>query len=645
MTVDSATPPWNGIPDVASLSKKYEAETEKRLRLDGNAQYLDLNLDPSSRLSDLAQDPWVDHGLLNAQAPNLRDGDDVRCLILGAGFGGLLYAVRLLEQGFDATDVRIVDAAGGFGGTWYWNRYPGLMCDVESSIYMPLLEEMGYMPKHRFSYGPELRQHAENIAARWDLVDKVAFRTTARSYEWDDDKRRWKVAMTQHLGPSKQRNELTVTAQFVVLANGILNHPKAPKIPGLGDFKGEMMHTGRWDYNISGGSPDNWRLAGFTGKRVGVVGTGATAVQCIPQIAKWAEKLYVFQRTPSAVDERGQRDMTPQEWQSLTAKEDWWRARNGNFHRVMAGTLVEENLVNDGWTTIDSFKYLAGAPHDKPLGMEDLPGQVGKALAADAPRSERLRRRVDDIVTDRHTASALKAWYPSYCKRPCFHDEYLPTFNLPHVILVDTNGKGIEEVTPSGVVVAGQEYELDIVIWATGYRAPTDSRSEPGRRSNAVIRGRDGRALSHKWQQDGPGTLHGVLSHGFPNMVLTGPSQACASPNWMYVQDILSRHAAHIVGEAVRRAEQAGNGRNVTVEPSRQAEEAWTGHIISRAAWLASLQVCGPSYFNNEGLKQTPDEMMKTLRGAHDSRGVLAFEETLSQWRHQGGLQGVEVTW
>ncbi|OAQ95588.1 flavin-binding monooxygenase-like family protein [Purpureocillium lilacinum] len=644
MRVDATPQTTNGAPDLALLSKKYEQEKQKRLRPDGNAQYLELNLNTSSRLKALAHDPWVDHAALNAQAPSLRDGDDVRLLVLGAGYGGLLYAVRFLEIGFAAADIRLVDTAGGFGGTWYWNRYPGLMCDVESSIYMPLLEETGYMPKHRFSYGSELRQYADDIAAKWNLADKAVFRTQIRSVEWNDTKRRWRVTMTQDRGPDEQSITMTATSQFVVMANGVLNHPKAPKIPGLETFDGQMMHTGRWDYGISGGSPENWNLDGLKGKRVGVVGTGATAIQCVPQLAKWADQLYVFQRTPSAVDERGQRQMTADEWKAVTAGEGWWRSRNKNFHHVMAGIPVPKNLVDDGWTNIDAYKYLSGAPHEPPLRMEDIPAHVGHILALDAPRTERLRQRAEEIVTkDKKTAEALKAWYPSYCKRPCFHDEYLPSFNLPHVSLVDTQGKGIDKVTPSGIVVGDVEYELDIIVWATGYRAPNDSRSEPGRRSNAIITGRDGKTLAQKWLDEGPGTLHGVFTHGFPNLVLTGPSQAAASANWMYVQDVLSRHATHIVSEAFRRAEDAT--QTVAIEPAKEAEEAWTSHITSRVAWLASLQVCGPSYFNNEGQKQTHEEMMKTLRGAHDSRGIPAYEETLEQWRAAGGLQGIDVTW
>ncbi|UNI16994.1 hypothetical protein JDV02_003376 [Purpureocillium takamizusanense] len=646
MTVDVTLQPTDGAPDVVLLSKKYDQERERRLRPDGNAQYLDLNLEPSSRLNALAHDPWVDHAALNAQTPNLQDGHDVRFLILGAGYGGLLYAVRFLQQGFAATDIRLVDTAGGFGGTWYWNRYPGLMCDVESSIYMPLLEETGYIPQHRFSYGPELRQYAEIIATKWDLADKAVFRTELGSLEWDDKKRRWRATLSQSRGPNERNITMTVTSQFVVVANGLLNHPKTPRVLGLGEFKGNMMHTGRWDYRISGGSPQDWRLDGFKGKKVGIVGTGATAVQCVPELAKWADHLYVFQRTPSAIDERGQRQMTVQEWKSVAPSDGWWRARNRNFHHVLSGVPVKKNLVDDGWTTVNAYKYLCGGPHDPPLAMEDIPAHVGSAFALDAPRSERLRRRVDKIVVkDKATAEALKAWYPSYCKRPCFHDEYLPTFNLPHVTLVDTQAKGIDEVTRAGVIAGGIEYELDIIVWATGYRAPADSRSEPGRRSNVTITGRNGTTLAQKWRDEGPGTLHGAFTRGFPNLVLTGPSQTGVSPNWMYVQDVLSRHAAHIVSEAVRLAGDDRSGEMLAIEPTKEAEETWAGHIMSRGAWLAPLQSCGPSYVNNECQKQTHEEMMKTLRGGPDMRGLAAFEDTLERWRAAGGLQGVEVTW
>ncbi|POR36276.1 Pentalenolactone D synthase [Tolypocladium paradoxum] len=645
MTVANGAPQGasNTGPDLALLTKKYDEEKDKRIRADGNAQYVELGLSQSSRLSKLAEDPWVDHEALNARQPSLEDGGDVRFLIVGAGYGGLLFAVRLVEAGFKPDEIRIVDTAGGFGGTWYWNRYPGLMCDVESYMYMPLLEETGYMPKHRFSYGPEIRHHAENVASKWNLSDKAVFRTRLRSCEWDDGARRWKVALAQSRGPGEKAIDMTVGAQFVILANGVLNHPKAPKIPGIEDFRGPMMHTGRWDYGVSGGSPEDPTLSGLRGKKVGIIGTGATAVQCVPHLAKWADQVYVFQRTPSAVDERGQKETDPDEWRRMTLSKGWWRARNENWNGIICGYPLKENMVNDAWSAIGTYKHLVGGVHEKPLGMEDIPGLIGQALAVDAPRMERLRKRVDDIVTkDKETAEALKAWYPSWCKRPCFHDDYLQTFNLPHVTLVDTDAKGIDRITPAGVVAGGKEYDLDVIILGTGYRAPSTDMSEPARMSNATITGRDGLSLSSKWLTDGPTTLHGIFTNSFPNLILSGPAQVGGSGNWVFVQDNLARHAAHVLSEAVKRAERP---EAVTAEATPESETAWSMQIVMRSAWMAPAGVCGPSYINDEGAmgRLSQDGLTKAMRGAAYPLGVIAYEEALEQWRREGSMQGIVV--
>ncbi|KAM4066542.1 pyridine nucleotide-disulfide oxidoreductase [Hirsutella rhossiliensis] len=632
------------MPDLGCIMGKYEEEKKKRLRADGSAQYIDLELEPAGPLSNLAQDPWVDHETLNAQAPNLADGDDIKLLILGAGFGGLLHAVRLVEAGFAPGDVRIVDTAGGFGGTWYWNRYPGLMCDVESSIYLPLLEEMGYTPKHRFSYGPEIRRHAEAIAVHWRLADKAVFRTHARSLAWDEDASRWRVCLAQARGLAKSDVvNMNVCAQFVVLANGVLNHPKAPKIPGIGDFAGPMMHTGRWDYGISGGSPDNASLMGFKGKRVGIIGTGATAVQCVPELAKWAGHVLVFQRTPSAVDERGQRETDPEAWQAMTASPGWWRARNNNWNSIICGYPAEDNLVNDAWSAIGAYKHLVGGPHEQPVGLQGVVGLIQRALAIDAPRMERLRRRVDDIVTkDAATAEALKAWYPSWCKRPCFHDDYLATFNRSNVTLVDTAAKGVERFTRTGVVVGGQEHELDIVVLATGYRSPSTDMGEPSGVSNATITGCAGAQLASKWLYQGATTLHGILTHGFPNLILMGPAQVGVSANFVYGLDNLAKHVAYVLSEALARAPDQARA---VVEATEQGEAEWTERILTRSAWMAPLGICGPSYFNNESdpAQSSPEEQTKSARGAYYPQGIIEYEEVLERWRREGSMHGLLV--
>ena len=298
-----------------AVQEKYAQEVAKRLKPEGAAQYVPLKDSGSDRLEALNQDPWADHAALNAKEP-VANGATYKFVILGAGYGGLLAAVRLIEAGVASgpDDIRLIDTAGGFGGTWYWNRYPGLHCDTESYIYMPLLEETGYMPSSKYVPGPELLGHAERIAARWDLTDKALFRSKVEGVDWDDNTKLWNVDITEGRGPGEERRELKIRAQYFLAVGGILKHPQVPRIEGLESFSGDLFHTSRWDYKVTGGSPEDPTLTGLQGKRVGILGTGATAVQAVPQLAKWAKEVYVFQRTPSIISWRGQRETDPEEW-------------------------------------------------------------------------------------------------------------------------------------------------------------------------------------------------------------------------------------------------------------------------------------------------------------------------------------------
>lgn len=300
---------------VYELTQKYGAEAAKRLRADGLNQFVRLKEAGSERFRALAEDPWADHSSLNAKEP-VKEGVKYKFLILGAGYGGLLYAVRLIEAGLASgpDDIRFVDAAGGFGGTWWWNRYPNLHCDIESYVYMPLLEETGYIPTSKYVSGPELLEHADRIATQWKLQDKALFRSNVKATRWDDATQLWNVEVTEGRGPGEQSRELKLQAQYVLLASGILTNPHVPKIPELENFAGSLFHTARWDYGVTGGTPKDATLTGLEGKRVGIIGTGATAVQVVPKLAKYAKEVYVFQRTPTAVSWRGQRPTDPEEW-------------------------------------------------------------------------------------------------------------------------------------------------------------------------------------------------------------------------------------------------------------------------------------------------------------------------------------------
>ncbi|AEO63111.1 uncharacterized protein THITE_2040621 [Thermothielavioides terrestris NRRL 8126] len=653
----------NGAPSaedlkVFELSQKYTAEAAKRFRPEGLGQFVRLRESSSERFRALAEDPWADHAALNA-APPVPDGAERKFLILGAGYGGLLFAARLIDAGLAVAgpdDLLLVDAAGGFGGTWWWNRYPGLRCDVESYVYMPLLEETGYVPKNKYVSGNELREHACRIAAQWKLEDRALFRSTVKAMRWDDAAQRWTAEITEGRGPGNPSRELKVHARYVLTASGILTNPQIPKIPGLDSFAGPVFHTARWDYKVTGGTPEDGTLTGLEGKRVGIIGTGATAIQVVPRLAEYAKELYVFQRTPSAVSWRGQRPTDPEEWKTkIATKKGWQRERMLNFDSYVTDAAEEgqENLVADGWTEMPAYSAVLGSPRHPIVEPtpEKIAEHVGRLYKLDVAHSEAMRARVENIVKDAETAAKLKAWYPTWCKRPTFSDEYLQAFNQPNVHLVDTDGKGVESATQSGLVVAGKEYPLDILVLSTGYVTPSIGGGSPAARTGIEVYGRGGKSLDDKWQQHGAATLHGVCSNGFPNLFFAPLSQAGQAANNVFTLDVGAEHVVHIIEKAEARARAeaglGGGGGGAVVEVTSAAEEAWSLEIMKRAAWFTSVMGCTPGYITSEGeaLRQPQDqaERAKKARAGPWTQGMASFLKVLQEYRADGSLQGFEV--
>jgi cyclohexanone monooxygenase len=597
MTTDASTLGFD--PD--ALRAKYRAERDKRLRADGNEQYREVR----GELAHFVDDPYVAPGFTREPL-----SDEVQVLVIGGGFGGLLAGARLREAGIE--DLRLIEKAGDFGGTWYWNRYPGAQCDVESYIYLPLLEELGYVPKEKYSRAPEILAHSQAIGRKYDLYRDACFQTEVTGLRWDEASARWIV--------STNRGD-RMRARFVCMSNGPLNRPKLPGIPGIESFRGHSFHTSRWDYAYTGGGCDG-NLSGLAGKRVGIIGTGATAVQCVPHLGAAAERLYVFQRTPSSVDVRGNRPTDP-DWAAHLAA-GWHQQRMDNFNILVSGGFQAEDLVSDGWT--DIIRKLLVMVQEP--GSNLSPEGLAKTMElADFQKMEQVRARVDAIVKDRATAEALKPWYRQFCKRPCFHDEYLQTFNRPNVTLVDTQGHGVERITPKGVVVAGVEYEVDCLIYATGFEVGTDYT----RRAGYEIVGRGGLTLTQKWA-DGLRTLHGMHSHGFPNCFIMGPQQAGFTVNYPHLLDAQSQHIAWILAHATRRGAR-------TVEASEAAEQEWVDTII-RLAGLGRdfLESCTPGYYNNEGKLSE-----RSAQNGFFGGGSIEFFRILREWREQGGLAGLEV--
>jgi cyclohexanone monooxygenase len=598
MTTANGTRNLKFDPD--ALRRKYREERDKRLRAEGNDQYVNI-----AQFIEYLDDPYAD--------PIVRDpvSDHVEVALIGGGFAGLLIGARLREAGVE--NLRIIEQGGDFGGTWYWNRYPGAACDTEAYIYLPLLEETGYMPTEKYAKAPEILAHSRRIAEHYDLYRDVLFQTRISELRWDESDQVWRV--------TTDRGD-RFSAQYVCMANGPLNRPKLPGVPGIDAFEGHSFHTSRWDYDYTGGDSYG-KLDKLAEKRVGIIGTGATAVQCVPHLGASAKHLYVFQRTPSSIDVRANRPTDPA-WVK-TLEPGWQRRRMENFSTLTGGGFAEEDLVMDGWTEIIG-KLLRGRNSGTEVPAD--PAAIMQTIEmADFEKMEQIRARAEALVEDPDTAEALKPYYRQFCKRPCFHDEYLQTFNRPNVTLVDTDGQGIERITERGIVAGGVEYELDCIIYASGFEVGTPME----RRAGYEVYGEGGVALSDKWR-NGVSTLYGMHTHGFPNCFIVGLSQVGLSANIPHVIDVQSRHIAYVLGEARRR-----NTRTLDTTPEAEAE--WVETVMNASVLsLSFLESCTPGYYNNEG--KPNGELVR--RNGSFAPGIMAFSSILDAWRSEGKLRGIE---
>jgi cyclohexanone monooxygenase len=586
--------------DPKALKAKYRAERDKRIRADGNEQYVEMK----GQFAHYLEDPYV--------APVTRAPltDETEVLIVGGGFGGLLAAARLREAGVN--DIRIVEKGGDFGGTWYWNRYPGAACDIESYIYLPLLEEVGYMPVEKYTRAPEILAYCKKIGEHYDLYKKAVFQTEVKDLRWDETSSRWIVSTNK--GDAMR-------ARFVIMANGPLHRPKLPGIPGVESYKGHSFHTSRWDYDYTGGTA----MGGLTklkDKVVGIIGTGATAVQCVPHLGEGAKHLYVFQRTPSSIDVRNNRPTDPAWAKSL--QPGWQQERMDNFNALISGIPQKEDMVNDGWTDIIVNLGVIARNRSAKAGATN-PGELLEL--ADYRKMEQIRARAEAIVNDPNVAESLKPYYRQFCKRPCFHDDYLPTFNRPNVTLVDTQGKGVDRITENGVVANGQEYKLDCLIYGTGFEVGTGY----ARRSGYEVYGKGGQSLTDKWK-DGVSTFHGFFSRGFPNLFIVSNSQSGFTANFPHMLNAQSQHMAYVI-------KQAGERQARTIEPSEESEKAWVQTILDVAMMRQQfLEECTPGYYNNEGKPS-----VAAVRNGPYGAGSIAFIKLLEDWRAEGSLKGLEL--
>lgn len=617
--------------DPEKLRDKYREERDKRIRADGNDQYIEVTGDFAHYIDDPYVEPGFERDSLQTQ---------VEVLIIGGGFGGMLAAARLRDRGIN--DLLIVEKGGGFGGTWYWNRYPGASCDIESLVYFPLLEETGFVPKQRYTNATETLEYCQVIAEQYKLHDIALMQTQILSTDWSEEEGLW-VARTN-------RGDL-IKATFVIHSNGPLNRPKLPGIPGIDTYTGHTFHTSRWDYDYTGGGPFG-DLDKLADKRVAVIGTGATAVQCVPHLAADAKSLHVFQRTPSSIDVRNNTDIDA-EWLKSQSP-GWHHKRRTNFESLLAGMPVKEDLVRDGWT--EAFRDIFGELRQyRPSGWRLLLWSLGWAFSsarkergikqyltdkamvemglqkkmemADFAKMEKVRARADSVVDNSETAESLKPYYRQFCKRPCFHDEYLQAFNNPNVTLVDTDGQGVEAFTEKGVVANGIEHEVDCIVFATGFEVGTDY----SRRAGYSITGIDGLTISEKWA-DGMTTLHGLHTQGFPNAFFFGPQQSGFTATYTFALDENAMQTAYILGELKKRGARR-------VDASERAESAWIKTIKRVARQTEEFQKsCTPGYYNNEG--HVEFESQNTFYGG----GPIEFFNLMAKWREAGDLKGLEIS-
>ena len=588
--------------DPDALREQYRIERDKRIKDEANDQYIEVKGDFSHYIDDPYLVERIERDPLN---------DTVEVIVIGGGFGGLLAAARLRETGIE--DIRIIEKAGDFGGTWYSNRYPGAACDIESYVYLPLLEEVGYIPKKRYATGAEILAYSKRIAEKYDLYRDVCFQTEVTEVRWDEDSTSWKV--------STNRGD-EMKARFLVMSNGPLNRPKLPGIAGIDQFKGHSFHTSRWDYDYTGGDA-NGGLTNLKDKVVGIIGTGATAVQCVSHVGEHAKELFVFQRTPSSIDERNDHETDPAWIDSL--EPGWHQHRMDNFNILVSGGIQEEDLVNDGWTEIIRNLLMIVKNEDEPdLSREAL---MDKMELADFQKMEQIRSRVNQLVADDETAEHLKPYYRQFCKRPCFHEDYLPTYNRDSVSLIDTDGHGVERITEKGVIANGKEYEVDCLIFATGFEVGTDY----SRRCGYEIYGRDNQSLTDKWA-DGARTFHGMHVNGFPNCFMMGHTQTGFTANYPHALNEQSQHIAYVLKHLL-------DGNQRVVEATVKAEEEWVKTIIGLARMNEKfLADCTPGYYNNEGKPEA-----RSLQNANYGAGSPAFFQLLDDWRNEGTLEGLEL--
>lgn len=582
--------------NAAELKRKYAEERNKRLRKEHEGQYVDT----SGAYAQFDKDPYVEEPLKRDAVQR-----DVEVAIIGGGFGGLLTATELLAQGIE--DFVIIERAADFGGTWYWNRYPGIRCDIEAYVYMPLLEEVGTIPSEKYATGDEIFAHAQAIGRHYDLYDRTYFQTKVEEVRWSEDHKRWMIK-------SDRGDE--IRARYVTVSQGPLSKVKLPNIPGMDQFQGKMFHSARWDYSYTGGDLHGG-LDKLSDKRIAVIGTGATAVQIVPKLAASAKEVLLFQRTPSTIGARNNRP-TDMDWFKSQEK-GWLRKRRDNFlSNITPGAHPTSDEIQDGWT--DFFKRVgARIGAAKKAGGPVDPNEIFQQV--DFEKMEEMRARIPKIVKNPAYVDSLTPWYNYLCKRPLFSDHFLESLNEETLEIIDTKGEGVTHITKDSVCVGDEEYPVDCIIFATGFDVGAAAHKVGG----YDLIGRDGRLIDDVWA-DGQRSVHGTQAHGFPNFhIVGGTVQGTTAFNYTHILHMQAEHAADII----KKCQDAGA---VVTEVTKEAEDRWledmlTPHAIDLHQYFLE---CTPGFLNNEG---NVEGDKPTFLGGTFGPGPIEYEKRIKVWR------------
>lgn len=489
-----------------------------------------------------------------------RHDDSIRydVLVVGAGFAGM-YMLHLLRS--RGMSTKVFEAGDGVGGTWYWNRYPGARCDVESVQYSysfdaALQQEWDWT--ERYAGQPEILRYANHVADRFELRDDIQFNTRVVSAHFDEPSSSWAVTV-QTFDPAGDGNEMVeqrYEAGFVILATGCLSSSNRPEFPGMDDFRGELYHTGDWPHDG----------VDFTGKRVGVIGTGSSAIQSIPVIAQEAEQLTVFQRTANYSVPARNEPLDPERASEVKANYDELRAKAAAMPSgIVPGLAVGDRSAKD---VDDEARFAEFSRRWEYGGFTFMRGFNDLLLDGESNdfAAAFVRDRIHEIVEDPTTAELLSPRQVIGCKRLCLDTNYFETFNKPHVGLVDISKSPIDRFTESGVTVDGQHHEFDCVVLATGFDAMT------GAIKKIDIRGVDGRTIQEKWEA-GPVNYLGLGINGFPNLfTVSGPGSPSVLTNMLVS---IQQHVEWIA-DCLQHLRENGFAR---IEAAQQAEQDWVGHV------------------------------------------------------------------